>query len=66
MDEHLIHGPLDALQRLAELVDGKIADLEPGQGARLRDECAPDAPYCLIFEQRSEDFDPASADPYLR
>ena len=66
MDDHSIHGPLDALRRLAVLVETKVAGLKPGQHARLRDEFAPGAAYILVLNLRPEGFDPASADGALR
>jgi len=65
MDDHSIHGPLHALERLASLVEAKIAALKPGENARLRDEFAPDAAYALVLNMRPDDFDPASADGAL-
>ena len=66
MDDHSIHGPLDALERLASLVEMKVAGVEPGERARLRDEFAPGATYSLVFDVRHDGFDPASADQSLQ
>ncbi len=65
MDEHAIHGPLDALERLAGLVEQRVAGLKPGDSARLRDEFAPDAAYTLVLQLQADGFDPASADAGL-
>jgi hypothetical protein len=65
MDGHAIHGPLPDLQRLAELVDDKVAQLEPGGVARIRDEFALGSEYALVLDLRSARFDPASADGNL-
>jgi len=62
MNDHSIHGPLDALERLASLVEVKIASLRPGEKAWLREEFAPEADYTLVLNMRPDDFDPASAD----
>jgi hypothetical protein len=66
MDDHSIHGPLDALGRLASLVEAKVAVLKPGQPARLREEFASSSPYTLVLSARPDDFDPASADGNLK
>lgn len=62
MDGHAIHGPLTDLERLATLVEEKIAKLELGQRARIREEYASTSEYTLVMELRDETFDPASAD----
>jgi hypothetical protein len=43
MDGHAIFGTLKDLRHLAALVDRKIATLEPGQKARIREEFAASA-----------------------
>ena len=65
LDEHSIHGPLDSLERLAGLVDLKVAGLKPGETARLRDEFAPRTAYTLVLQLQADGFDPASADAGL-
>jgi hypothetical protein len=65
IDGDTIHGPLDALARLAALVDDKITGLEPGQEARIQEDYAPGSEYALVLELRDETFDPAAADPNL-
>ena len=65
MDGHTIHGPLNELERLATLVEEKLAKLEPGQKAKIRAEFAATSEYTLVMDLRGEDFDPASADDNL-
>src|SRR5579862_2595765 len=59
MDKHSIHGPLLDLKRLGETIEKNIANSNPGDVVRLRDEFAPNSPYSLILEVRNDDFDPA-------
>ncbi len=66
MDDHCIHGPLDALDRLASLVEVKVAAPKPGEKAWLRDEFVRDAAYTLVLNMQPDDFDPASADGALK
>jgi hypothetical protein len=64
-DDHAIRGSLPDLKRLAAIVDTKLAMAQPGETIRIRDEFAANSPYVLIMEVRSDDFDPAQADPTL-
>jgi hypothetical protein len=65
MDGHAIHGPLSDLERLAVMVDEKLAKLEPGARTRIREEFAPTSEYTLVMELREDTFDPASPDQNL-
>jgi hypothetical protein len=65
VDDHSIRGPLDALERLASLVEAKVAALQPGEKSSLRGEFAADAAYTPVLNLRPDDFDPASADSAL-
>lgn len=65
MDGHAIHGPLDALGRLAILVEQKVAGLKPGERVKIRDEFARHADYRLVLQLQSDGFDPASMDAGL-
>ena len=65
MDSHAIFGPLEELDRLASLVEERVAGLEPGRSARIREEFALTSAYSLVLELRDDAFDPASADASL-
>jgi hypothetical protein len=65
MDGDVIHGTLNDLGRLATLVDEKVARLEPGHRARIREEFSSTSEYALVMELRDDTFDPASADGNL-
>lgn len=62
-DGNAIRGSLPDLDRLANLVETKLAVAEPGSTIRLREEFAPDSRYALLLDVRADGFDPASADP---
>lgn len=62
-DGHAIRGSLTDLDRLASLVETKLAFAEPASTVRLRNEFAPDSRYALLLDVRVDGFDPASADP---
>ena len=66
MDGHAIHGPLEDLARLADMVEGAVARLKPGETKMLRAEYAPEAKYELVIELRDDGFDPASADRWFQ
>ncbi len=66
MDGHAIHGPLNELRRLANLVEGKVENLDPGSRGRIREEFSPTSEYALILDLREDTFDPATADGNLR
>jgi hypothetical protein len=65
MDDHAIHGTLQDLERLAELVDARLAVLHPGERARIREEYSPTSEYGLVLDLREDGFDPASLDGNL-
>jgi hypothetical protein len=65
MDGYSIHGTLNDLRRLAQLVEGSLAELTTGQTVEIREEFAPAAEYTLALELRDDTFDPASADATL-
>jgi hypothetical protein len=65
MDEHSIHGPLGELARLASIVEGKVAELAPGNVVRIQEEFSPSAKYSLVLERRDDRFNPASEDANL-
>ncbi len=62
-DGHAIRGSLTDLDRLASLVETKLAVAEAGSRVRIRGEFAPDSRYALLLDIRVDGFDPASADP---
>jgi hypothetical protein len=61
-DSHAIRGSLDDLTRLAELVEAKLASVQPGETIRIRDEFAANSAYALVLDVRPDGFDPAAAD----
>ena len=61
-DGHGIRGSLDDLTRLAELIEAKLASVQPGETIRIRDEYAPTSPYALLLDVRAGGFDPAASD----
>lgn len=65
IDGHAIHGRLEDLLRLADLIVTKLDAAVPGATITIREEFAPDSPYALVLEVRDEGFDPAEADPHL-
>jgi len=65
MDDHAIHGSVRDLIRLASLIEGKVATLQSGERARIREEFSPRALYSLVLDLRGDSFDPASADGNL-
>lgn len=62
-DGNAIRGSLTDLDRLANLVETKLAVAEPGSPVRVREEFAADSRYALVLDVRADGFDPASADP---
>lgn len=64
-DKDAIRGPLGDLARLAELVEAKLADAQPGSTVRIHEEFAADSPYALVLQVHEDSFDPATADPLL-
>jgi len=64
-DDHAIHGSLADLKRLAAIVENRLALAQAGDSVRIQDEFAANSPYELILEVRTDDFDPAEADPML-
>lgn len=63
LDGNAIRGSLPDLDRLANLVETKLAVAEPGERVRIREEYAPDSRYALLLDIRVNGFDPAAADP---
>jgi hypothetical protein len=66
INDHCIQGTLSDLKGLAELVDKKLGVSKPGTSFVIRDEYAKSAEASLVFNVKTDDFDPASADPMLR
>jgi hypothetical protein len=65
MDDHSIHGPLVELERLARLVEARVAAMATDTTSRIREEFAADSPYSLVLELRADNFDPSSSDENL-
>lgn len=64
-DDHGIRGPLPELERLAHLIEAKLAVAGPGSSVEIGDEFALNSPYRLVLDMRQDGFDPATADPSL-
>jgi len=64
-DDHAIHGSLADMNRLAAIVENRLAATRAGDSVLMQDEFAANTPYALILEVREDDFDPAEADPML-
>jgi hypothetical protein len=64
-DDHAIRGPLTDLARLARLIEAKLAAARSGSSVRIQDEFAADSPYAIVLDVRDDEFDPATADPWL-
>ena len=64
-DQDCIRGSLDDLNRLAHIVEAKVASTAVGASVRIQEEFAPNSPYGLVLEVREDGFDPASADAGL-
>lgn len=64
-DEHAIRGPLPELNRLANLIESKIAAVQAGATIMIQSEYSPGSPYALVLEVREDGFDPAEADSGL-
>lgn len=65
MDGHSIHGTLQDLERLADIVDARVALLRPGERARIREDYSATSEYALVLDLREDGFDPASLDGNL-
>jgi len=63
MDAHAIHGPLEKLAQLADIIEREASAASAGETRRIRSEFAPNAEYELALEMKPDGFDPASADP---
>lgn len=53
------------LERLAKLIEAKLATAHPGSSVLIQEEFAPNSPYGLVLDLREDGFDPATADPLL-
>lgn len=60
-----IHGRLEDLSRLAELLRLKLQEQEAGSEVIVNEAYTPDYEYSLLFEVMQKGFDPASVDPEL-
>ena len=61
MDDHSIHGPLPKLAELAEIVDSKLANAQPGDRFVIRDEYSPNCEFSLVLDVQKAGFDPPAA-----
>jgi hypothetical protein len=61
-DDHAIRGSLPDLERLAAIIEAKLAAAQPGDEICIRDEFSLSTPYTLVLEVRKDGFDPAEAD----
>ncbi len=65
IDGNSIHGTLDDLNRLADLIDNALVGALVGDTIRLGGEYVSDSDYDLLLVVEDADFDPAKADPCL-
>jgi len=65
IDRGAIHGSVQDLRRLADLIETKLKNTGAGSVLRIQEEFAVNYEYSLLLDVRDEDFDPASADPEL-
>lgn len=63
--ETAISGTLNDLLRLADIVEAKLASAHDGDAFTISKDWAEKADFSLVFEVRSNDFDPPTADPLL-
>lgn len=63
IDDESIHGQEDDLRRLSQLLEAKLASAPEGAEFVIGSDYTPDAEYSLVFEVKSEEFDPASVTP---
>ena len=66
IDGDSIHGSLDDIARLAQLIRHQLERVRPGDTFRLGKGFAVDCEYDLVLEVKNDGFDPAEADPGLR
>lgn len=66
IDVDSIHGTLDDLTRLAQLIEQRLQNAKSGERIEIADEYTPNCKCELSLEVRDEGFDPAEEDPYLR
>jgi hypothetical protein len=64
-DENAIRGPLVDLERLATLIEAKLAGAHAGSSVLIREEFAVDSQYAIVLDLREDGFDPATADHLL-
>jgi hypothetical protein len=62
LDGHAIRGSLIDLERLASLVEAKLATAQAGERLKIREDYAANSPYGLVLDVRADGFDPASTD----
>jgi hypothetical protein len=65
IDGNSIHGTLDDLNRLAELMDTALIHACPGDTIYLGRKYVPDPEHDLLLRVKHDDFDPATSDPCL-
>lgn len=65
LDGNSIHGTLDDLNHLAELIDTALLGAQPGDTIHLGHKYVSDSDHDLLLIVKDDDFDPAGADPCL-
>ena len=63
IDDESIHGAVDDLRRLSQLIEGKLASANEGAEFVIGSDYTPDAEYSLVFVVKGEEFDPAGVMP---
>ncbi len=61
IDDASVYGSSDDLLRLAQLIESRLADTQPGEEVVIGPEYAGDVECVLVFEVMDDDFDPATA-----
>jgi hypothetical protein len=62
LDGNAIRGSLVDLERLASLVETRLATAEPGEQLKIREDYAANSLYGLVLDVRADGFDPSSTD----
>ena len=66
IDNHSIHGSIEDIRRLANILKEKIEDAEEGDRFSIEREFAPNCEYSISIEVKENNFDPASPDLQLQ
>ena len=62
LDGHASRGSLIDLERLASLVEAKLATAQPGERLKIREDYAANSLFGLVLDVRADGFDPSAVD----